>query len=95
VAAPAISPESGADGEQVIGLGQAQQDAALRYAQDAERNLRRLRKALKKGDVSRSAERLAALESDAARLATVLVFAAAEEANGDGAAPLAHRPADE
>ena len=68
----------------MIGLGQAQQDAALRYAHDAERNLRKLRKALKKGDVPLSAQRLAALESDAARLANVLAFAAAEAANGNG-----------
>ena len=33
-------------------FGRPQQDAALRYADDAERNLRKLRKALKKGDVS-------------------------------------------
>jgi flagellar biosynthesis protein FlhB len=46
---------------------------------DAERNLRKLRKALKKGNVSLSAELLAALQSDAARLATVLAFAAAEK----------------
>ena len=75
----------------MIGLGQTQQDAALRYAQDAERNLRRLRKALKKGDISRSAERLAALESDAARVATVLMFAAAAEGNGDGDVPMLGR----
>ncbi len=59
-------------------LRQLQQDAALRYAHDAERNLRKLRKALRKGNVSLSAERLAAVESDAARLAAVLAFAGAE-----------------
>jgi hypothetical protein len=62
----------------VTELRQLQQDAALRYAHDAERNLRKLRKALRKGNVSLSAERLAAVESDAARLATVLAFAGAE-----------------
>jgi len=59
-------------------FGQRQQDVALRYAHDAERNLRKLRKALKQGNVSLSAEWLAAVQSDAARLATVLAFADTE-----------------
>ena len=55
-----------------------QQDVALRYAHDAERNLRKLRKALSKGNVPLSAERLAAVQSDASRVATVLAFAGAK-----------------
>ena len=58
-------------------LRQSQQDVALRYVHDAERSLRKLRKALKKGSVSHSAQWLAAVQSDAARLATVLAFAGA------------------
>ena len=58
-----------------VRFGRPQQDAALRCADDAERNLRKLRKALKKGDVSHSVEWLAAVQSDASRLATVLAFA--------------------
>jgi hypothetical protein len=60
-------------------LGQPQQDAALRYMDDAERNLRKLRKALKKGNASLSAEWLTAVQSDAARVATVLAFAGADK----------------
>jgi len=52
-----------------------QQEAALRYAQDAERNLRQLRKAIKKGNLPNAAECLAAVQSDASRLATVLALA--------------------
>jgi hypothetical protein len=55
-----------------------QEEVALRYADDAERNLKRLRKALRRRDLGRSAERLAALQSDASRIATVLAFAAVE-----------------
>ena len=64
-------------------LGHPQQDAALRYTDDAERNLRKLRKALKKGNVSLSAEWLTAVQSDAARVATVLAFAGAEKRERD------------
>jgi hypothetical protein len=60
--------------ERASRFDERQQDAALRYADAAERNLRKLRKALKKGRVSNSAEWLAALQSDAARVATVLAF---------------------
>jgi hypothetical protein len=64
-------------------LQQPQQDAALRYMDDAERNLRKLRKALKKGNASLSAEWLSAVQSDAARVATVLAFAGADPADAD------------
>jgi hypothetical protein len=64
-------------------LPQPQQDAALRYAEDAERNLRKLRKALKKGNVALSAGWLSAVQSDAARVSTVLAFAGAEQADAD------------
>src|ERR1700719_3447612 len=64
--------------ERTSRLAQPQQDAALRYMEDAERNLRKLRKALKKGNVSHSATWLTAVQSDAARVATVLAFAGAE-----------------
>ena len=47
----------------------------MRYARDAERHLRKLRKALRKGSVPRSTDLLAALESDAARVGSVLAFA--------------------
>jgi len=68
--------DSGPDArDRMTRFARPQQDAALRYADDAERNLRKLRKALKKGDVSHSADLLAALHSDASRLATLLAFA--------------------
>jgi hypothetical protein len=68
-------------------LRQPQQDAALRYLDDAERNLRKLRKALKKGNVSLSAELLSAVQSDAARVLTVLAFAGAAQAGADSPDP--------
>ena len=68
-------------------LRQSQQDAALRYLDDAERNLRKLRKALKKGNVSLCAELLSAVQSDAARVATVLAFAGAKRADADSPDP--------
>lgn len=69
--------------ERTSRLGQPQQDAALRYMDDAERNLRKLRKALKKGNASLSAEWLTAVQSDAARVATVLAFAGVEKRDRD------------
>jgi hypothetical protein len=75
-------------------FGQPQQDAALRYADAAERNLRKLRKALKKGSVSHSAEWLAAVQSDASRLATVLAFAKGDSNDATPPKPPARSPFD-